>query len=145
MYTLLIKAPCRVPSTETVKYYYVGDVVNIEDSDYEFFELNYQAYYELMGYTDTKQVSKVIKTEPVKTIKEYSNEPTVITVSHTADVPLPADASAQDIKAYLLQLEEAIPIDLKAVASVRVKFTNYPSVVKQCERILNANNVTLKY
>lgn len=147
MYTILFKAPCRLPNANGITYYYTGDVLQVEDADYEFIETNYQNYFIMMGYTEDKKQKKQSKSEvkPQLQIDKNLLTPEVeIPVKHTANVPLSEDANWQEVKNYVLKLEEEIPVNLQAIAEVKVKFGNYPSVVKECERILTNNNVTVK-
>lgn len=146
MYTLLIKAPCRIPTDEGSIYHYVGDVLEIEDDEYDFLEANFQNYYTVLAYTEPCKKQKAEKKVEKKVAKQEieSQEKKEIVVKHTANIPLSDDANWQEVKSYVLRLEEEVPINLEAVAGVKIKFSSYPSVVKECERILADNNVTVK-
>jgi hypothetical protein len=146
-HTLIVISNVNVPLSEgqwkpgTLSAVYSGDVLTLEDEVAQKLLTYYPDSFHVHLVTDEKPVvEKVEPTEDTKLIVDLQVDSAKLAESEAEVViPLESDAHHSTVKAYVLDLEEANPVDLARIKAVKARYPNYASVIAECDRILEAN------
>jgi len=143
MYILICKGNVSVPlKSGGYKTYYTGDVLrDVPDMEAERLLTQYaSSFYSHRRYDNAENVETAVvePSEETKVVAELQIDSTLQAENKTDVVilPLSDDAHHSTVKSYVLDLEETIPPDLAKVKAVKEKFSQYKSVVTECDRIL---------
>jgi hypothetical protein len=147
-HTLIVISNVNVPLTEgqwkpgELSAVYSGDVLTVEDEVAQKLISYYPGAFHVHLVTDQKPVK--VKAEPTEDTKlvvglQVDSAKLAETSEDEVVLPLESDAHHSKVKAYVLDLEEANPVDLARIKAVKTRFPNYASVVAECDRILEAN------
>ncbi len=149
MYTLLVVAPCSPRIKGKSRALFAGDILKLED------EVAQQLINGPLGRKF--KVQHVLEDVEVPVEEPVINTPaaefaeskllndlvvdTVVQQEEDAvykEIPLEDGAHWTKVRNYVLELEEKYPVDLDQIAAIKERFSEYKSVVKECDRILSA-------